>query len=253
MTNDYVEKIFNPGRFELQLAKDVFWVPYNVLGDALYTIEEIKNITQCTPEEKQIKIKTLFDALQLFIISDFNIYDDAVRIIRNNVEWEYYRNGYNAVLDNGGCCSSCCAWLNYIYLEKMEKFGILAIIRPLGGHGINYFYQDGWYYFVDTEIFTKMYIGHICPQTGMRADFLKSRFLTGVMIKARTIEAFARYYRRYSFNIFPELLFIDEGGKSQSLPIGSLLGKRHILIPREKNVSVVEIGDKREVITYEYI
>ncbi len=59
-----------------------------------------------SPEEKQAKIGTLYEALQLYQIGNFCSADDNVRIPENGIDWEYHTPGRSAVINNCGCCAT---------------------------------------------------------------------------------------------------------------------------------------------------
>ena len=113
--------------FETQIAKDLYWVPIATLGEPIYPMEELKDMVSCSPEEKRMKIRSLADAVNLFRISDFQEVSDVICLTENDgVIWEHHKPGYNSVLSNEGCCSSCASWLSYMLEGRYEALGLLS-------------------------------------------------------------------------------------------------------------------------------
>ena len=101
-------------QYDIEVFDGVFWVPAVSLGESRYTNAEIAAMLDDSPEEKQAKIKTLYEALQLYQIGDFRSADDNVRISENGIDWEYHTPGRSAVINNCGCCATDSAWLRYL-------------------------------------------------------------------------------------------------------------------------------------------
>ena len=57
--------------FETQVYKGVYWVPINSLGKTRYTSAEMFEISKLSLENKRKKIGNLYEAIQLFQISEF--------------------------------------------------------------------------------------------------------------------------------------------------------------------------------------
>ena len=250
-----LERLFPSEKFELCLARNVYWIPFDYLGKCSYPFEEMVAMIEESPSIKCRKIKTIADAISLFVVSEFKEISDTRYKIIDGIQWEYYKDGLEAVLSNEGCCASCCAWVNYMLSDKFEQFGILGIIRPQGGHAINYFFKDGWFYFLDMNTMVSTYRDMICPQTGRRADFIKSKFITGILAKSKSIEDYVNFYARYTQKKISEHLYINER-RAFCCPIGENKFKdtvRHIYIPNSGEMSILE--QKRQIasISYEFI
>jgi len=240
---EYLDNILKRMPFELKLSKDVYWIPYTFLCEQpIYSYKEIEEISKLMPEEKRQFINTIEDAIKLFVISDFSEMDDTVKICKKDICWEYYADGEQAMLANQGCCSTCCAWANYLLKDNFDEVGIIGIIRPVGGHAINYFYTDGWFYIMDFQTLIGKYRDKICPQTGKRKDFVKSGFISGILVRAKSLEAYVQYYSRYTQQLIPEHLFLRET-MPNACPIGEKKAKdgiRKIYIPKEMKVDLIE-------------
>ena len=179
--------------FSVKVADGVYWVPANALGSSSYTNAQIQSMLTDTPEEKQAKIDTLYEALQLFQIGGFYGSDDNVRIMENGYSWEHHKPGYDAVRTNHGCCASCTAWLNYILKDDYDEMGFIGTSQLTGGHIFNYIKQDGWYYFVDL---TKWYAenwNNNAVESGKLSDYANSDSIYGNIHRAARLDAFVNY------------------------------------------------------------
>ena len=185
------------GHFQVQISKDLYWVPVNTIGSPQHSIQEISDISMFPPQEKKEYISTLYDALQLFVTSNFHELLDVVVIAENNIEWEHHKPGYYAILTNCGCCSSDAAWLRYLLFDKYQEVGYISFSRPNGsGHVFNYILTEGWYYLYDLCPLTDRYINNVLIESGKMADFLKAKYVTGALLKCRQLESFALFYKR---------------------------------------------------------
>lgn len=240
---EFLDYILKRISFELKLSKDVYWIPYTFLSEQPFcSYKEIEEISKLLPKEKRQYINSIEDAIKLFVVSDFSEMDDTVKIYKEGICWEYYADGEQAILANHGCCSTCCAWANYLLQDNFDEVGIIGIIRPVGGHAINYFFTGEWYYIMDFQTLISKYRDKICPQTGKRNDFVKSGFISGILVRAKSLEAYVQYYSRYTQQFIPEHLFLKETMIS-ACPIGEKKTKddrREIYIPKEMKVDVIE-------------
>ena len=179
--------------FSVKVADGVYWVPANALGSSSYTNAQIQSMLTDTPEEKQTKIDTLYEALQLYQIGGFYGSDDNVRIFENGYSWEHHKPGYDAVRTNHGCCASCTDWLNYILKDDYDEMGFIGTCSLTGGHVFNYIKQDGWYYFVDL---TKWYAENWncnAVESGDLSDYAHSDRIYGNIHRAASLDAFVNY------------------------------------------------------------
>lgn len=242
--------------FELKLANNVFWIPYNMNVNNALPINDLTKLITLTPEQKKEKINTIIDAVNLFILSNFDEYNDNIIIEENEIVWEYHKPGYISVLSNKGCCASCCTWANYLLADNFDEAGYINIIRSIkSGHVVNYFKnkKNDWYYILDLQPFVELYQGFICAQTGKRIDFIKSKFITGILVKAKSIEDYVNFYSRYTSKIMPEHLYLVQTS-SIVQPIGFLSTdeKRHVFIPDVPDVKVIDCVKPLKIITYQF-
>ena len=129
--------------YDIKVFDGVYWVPAVSLGESRYTNAEIAAMQKDSPEEKQAKIGTLYEALQLYQIGDFHSADDDVRISENGINWEFHTPGRNAVINNCGCCATDSAWLRYLLDGDYDEIGYITTSQRDGsGHVYNYI-QEG--------------------------------------------------------------------------------------------------------------
>ena len=179
--------------FSVQVAEGVCWVLANTLGASRYTNAQIQAMLTDTPEQKQAKIGTLYEALQLYQIGGFYASDDNVQDDRDGCLWEYHKPGYDAVRTNNGCCATSADWLNYILKDDYDKVGFISTMQADGGgHVYNYIKQDGWYYFVDLTIWCAGQSAN-AMETGDLDNYYHSNPIHGNVHRAASMEAFTQY------------------------------------------------------------
>ena len=189
-----LEYIRHNADFEVEIAEGVFWIPMKVLGGSDITNDEIVGILEESPEIKQEKIDTLYEAIQLFQIGEFYFTSDNIRIDENGISWEHHKPGYNAVVTNNGCCATCSNWLNYILKDDYDEVGFVAFSERDGsGHIYNYIKQDGWYYFVDMTHQTVAW-EDMALESGNIKDFYSSDYVLGNLLKVKNLEDYIEFY-----------------------------------------------------------
>lgn len=186
----------NNARFEVKVADGVWWVPANSLGKTRYSDEEIAEMVNLSPEEKQAMISNLYEAIQLFQVSNYSSVQTNKRIYnqKTRIDWELHIDGYNAVRVNAGNCAGDTAWLNYILSGDYEEMGCIGWIGLDGGHVINYIKQDGYYYFIDMTHY-RIEDLHSAVEDGNLESYHHSDFIQGNIHKAKSPEAFVDYCR----------------------------------------------------------
>lgn len=139
--------------FEVEVAENVWWVPANALGKSRYTNSEIAYIARENAETRKEKISNLYEAIQLFQVSDFasDSYRDNLNVRKtdpkNGYDWEKHCPGYYAQSINRGNCSTNTNWLIYLLEDDYEEWGTFHYQAENGsGHVYNWFKVDGYYY-----------------------------------------------------------------------------------------------------------
>ena len=192
--------------YSIEVFNGVFWVPAVSLGESRYTNAEIAAMLDDSPEEKQAKIGTLYEALQLYQIGDFRSADDNVRISENGIDWEYHTPGRNAVINNCGCCATDSAWLRYLLDGDYDEIGYITTSQRDGsGHVYNYIQNDGWYYIIDLTHYRNDWIATI-EENGDMAAYSRSDRVLGNIHRTKDLASFVNYVQD-AFNDPPGLMF----------------------------------------------
>ena len=191
--------------FEEEVYPGVYWVPARSLGDSRYSNADIFQMVDHSPEDKQVAVSTLYEALQLYQVSGFISADDNIRMGENGIAWEHHKPGYYAVLTNSGCCATDSNWLHYILDGDYDEIGYIATSQRDGsGHVFNYILQDGWYYMIDLTHYRTDWIA-TATEDGYLDSYHRSDPILGNIHKTRSPEAYADYIQA-AFNDPPGLI-----------------------------------------------
>lgn len=192
--------------YAIEVFDGVFWVPAVSLGESRYTNDEIAAMLNDPPEEKQAKIGTLYEALQLYQIGDFRSADDNVRISENGINWEYHTPGRSAVINNCGCCATDSAWLRYLLDGDYDEIGYIATSQRDGsGHVYNYIQDGEWYYIIDLTHYRNDWIATI-EENGDMDAYSRSDRVLGNIHRTKDLASFVNYVQD-AFNDPPGLMF----------------------------------------------
>lgn len=186
--------------FCIEVYPHVYWVPANSLGSSRYTNDDINDLLELSPEEKQKSISTLYEAIQLYQISKFNGYIDNVRVLHEDtvIMWAFHKPGYYAVKTNGGCCAADTNWLNYILKDKYQETGCFGFYQADGnGQITNYIRQGDWYYFVDMMPQRYDQVPFIGIEDGNIETYKKNLF-QGYIYKSHSFDHFIEFYMKKS-------------------------------------------------------
>jgi len=193
--------------FETQVSDGVYWVPAVTLGESRYSNAEIHSMLGAAPEEKQQRISTLYEALQLYQVGNFTGSDDNVRLFESNINWEHHKPGYHAVRTNTGCCATDSNWLRYLLDGDYDEVGYIATSQKDGsGHIYNYILQSGWYYIIDLTHYHATGPLVTALESGDLANYHHSDYILGNIHKVRDLQDYVDYVQR-EFNDPPALMF----------------------------------------------
>ena len=193
-------------RYDIEVFDGVFWVPAVSLGESRYTNAEIAAMRFDSPEDKQAKIGTLYEALQLYQIGDFSSADDNVRIAENGIDWEFHTPGRIAVINNRGCCATDSAWLRYLLDGDYDEIGYIATSQRDGsGHVYNYIRDGEWYYIIDLTHYRNDWIATI-EENGDMDAYSRSDRVLGNIHRTKDLSSFVNYVQN-AFNDPPGLMF----------------------------------------------
>lgn len=179
--------------FETEIFDGVYWVPINVLGKTRYSFEEMLQICKLSPENKKNKINNLYEAIQLYQISEFRGVIDNKDFWINGVHWQTHKTAEEAVFSNEGCCATDTNWLAYFICDKYDKVGSFCYGNTDGnGHITTYIKQDGDYYFIDMMMCRKDSQNYFCKESGC-IDHLMNTEWAGFLYKTKNPHAFCQF------------------------------------------------------------
>lgn len=199
--------LVNDASFETEVYPGVFWVPFSVLGksEIAFTEDVIKEI-----REAQFKgiIHNPYEFMQYIQTVDFTECMDAEFIYRDGVCWAIPSSGFKALQRNYGTCSSISGAFHYVLHDYYDSMGTLCMYANSGvGHTINYIEQDNFLYFMDPYVQMNKYVFDIPKETGLKRDFARTKYITGVCVKTRSIQNFISYFERYNILKKREFLY----------------------------------------------
>lgn len=96
----------NSIQFETEVYDGVCWVPINTLGASRYSGEEMLEISKLPIEERKERIGNLYEAVQLFQLSEFRGTLDNKNYMIDSIHWQTHKSPEEAVLSGEGCCAT---------------------------------------------------------------------------------------------------------------------------------------------------
>lgn len=193
-TNKNIGNYFYNIDFETQVHKGVYWVPINFLGKTSYTSAEMLEISKLSLENKKRKITNLYEAIQLFQISEFRGTLDNKNFMINGVHWQTHKEPEEAVLSNEGCCATDTNWLAYFIGDKYEKVGSFCYGNTDGnGHITTYIKQGEEYYFIDMMMCRRDSQKYFCKESGRLDDLMNTEW-AGFLFKSKLLSDFCQFY-----------------------------------------------------------
>lgn len=189
--------------YDIEIVPGINWVPANSLGKTVFDNAQIAELAKKSPEEKQASITNLYEAIQLFQISNFKYQRDNVRMQEGVINWEHHKPGYDAVRTNEGCCASDASWLSYILKNDYDEVGYIAFSNSdSSGHIYNYIKEGEYYYIIDLEQYEScdQYKYYTAPETGKLEDFISKGSLMGNLVKVKSLTDYVTYLRKTMSN-----------------------------------------------------
>lgn len=247
MNNFDTFNLRHEAKFKVEIYKNVFWVPTNTFGKSKLSNLDIKNILLFSPEEKRKKITTLYEAIQLFQMGQFQDILDNIEIKENNGRiWEHHKPAYKTIEDNFGCCCSVASWLAYFLKYRYEEVGLLTYMNLNGkGHVFNYIKHNKKYYFIDLYCFTDKTLSSSTIESGNFLDFTHGKFLTGMLIETNSIEDFADYFSRYMILKSKDFLFLKHN-EINCCPVNLEFNDDSLLVNLPLNFDISVVNNKRK-------
>ena len=175
----------NSIKFETEVYNGVYWIPINTLGASRYSNEEMVKISQMSMKKKKSAIGNLYEAVQLFQVSDFQgIFDNKDYWI-DNIHWQIHKSPEQAVLSNEGCCATDTNWLSYFINDKYDLVGSFCYAcRDGNGHITTYIEHNNEHYFIDMMMCRKDSQSFLCKENGVLPDLINSEW-TGFLYKCK--------------------------------------------------------------------
>lgn len=167
----------NNVQFEVEVYNGVYWIPINTLGASRYSNEEMAEISRMPLDKKKEQIGNLYEAVQLFQVSEFRgIFDNKDYWI-DNIHWQTHKDPEESVLTNEGCCATDTNWLAYFIKDKYNSVGSFCYANKDGnGHITTYIKYDSEYYFIDMMMCRKDSQEFLCKENGVLSELMNSEW-----------------------------------------------------------------------------
>lgn len=236
----------NMASFEVKLSKDLMWVPVNSLGKGRYTNSKIKEIILLSPSDRKKYFSNLYEVLQSFLLCKFNYVMDTEYQNVDGLIWEIHKKKDEIVNNNLGCCYAVASWIKYYIDEIYEESGFFSFVRPNGtGHVMNYIRNNGWYYVIDLTPYVQNEKCSSFYESGHKLDYLKSRNVTGILMKCKELKSYALYYDRLqAVGGYHFIYFKVKEGDMTPISIKCDNNKITIIYPTGTDVECVYNGDQ---------
>ena len=233
-------------KFKTKVFENVHWVPITALGETDYTNEQFKRqILVLSGKDCLSKINTLYEAIQLLQLGDFEARDDNILIEEDGETWEYHTSGKDAFFNNGGCCASVASWLCFVLNDKYDEIGLMSTSPLTGnGHVLNYIKQDNKFYIVDPYAMVNAHASYVVSETGLKSDFVRSKIMTCGLFEVENLSDFANLYARRHYFTSPEFLFFKHKNKTCPPIYQVLIDKVLYLKIKSQSSIVVEQKNK---------
>lgn len=185
---------FNDISFETEVYTGVYWIPINSLGKTKYTYEDMEQILKLPMEIRKKKIHNLYEAIQLFHVSDFKGTFDNADFWIDNIHWQTHKTREKAVFSNEGCCATDTNWLSYFISDRYDRIGSFCYANEDGnGHITTYIKQNKHYYFIDMMMCRKDSQEYFCKENGNLNELLKSEWV-GFLFRCENPIDFCHFY-----------------------------------------------------------
>lgn len=167
----------NSVQFETEVYNGVYWIPVNTLGASRHTNEEMAEISKMPVKERKKCIGNLYEAVQLFQVSEFQGVFDNKDCWDGSIHWQIHKNPEEAVLSNEGCCATDTNWLAYFIHDKYDSTGSFCYAcRDGNGHITTYIRHNHEYYFIDMMMCRKDSQDFLCRENGLKTDLMDSEW-----------------------------------------------------------------------------
>lgn len=221
----------------------MYWVPLNTLGGSRYTAAEMAKIAAMPPKEKRSRISSLYEAVQLFQVSDFRgVMDNVDHWTGEGVLWQTHKCPEEAVVSNEGCCATDTNWLAYFIDGRYDALSCFCYANEDGnGHITNCIQHYGDYYFLDMMMCRNDSQTFLCRETGVLAELLAgewSRFL----YKCKDSVDFCRFHISSCAaknRPAPFCFYIRETARVYATGLKLTEGHATFLVPADENPRII--------------
>lgn len=242
--------------FKVEIYPKVYWVPYNCLGKTKYTNSEIKNFS---PYYKKDSIKLIlqnpYELAQYIKVHNFKKNIDICFKHSDGLSWEIHKPALDLLKNCSGCCATYSSFFYYVMRNYFDKVFTLCIVsNTKWGHAINFIIKNELYYFFDLSSQINEYEHNIPVESGIKGDFIKSKFITGICIETNNINNFINFFERYNFLKKREFFYyIVQCDCVPPISMNIENGILKIILDKSKIIDVIHIKNKKHYIEYSLI
>ncbi|MCL1883768.1 MAG: hypothetical protein FWF81_08460 [Defluviitaleaceae bacterium] len=191
-----VRGLVHDANFRVKLAKSLYWVPINKMGctkykNAEFTSDSFSNIYYA----KNI-VSNPYEAFQYLNAIGFKETKDVYYETEGETEWEHHIDGYTAIANRRGCCTSVAAAISVLLDNKFEKMGYIFFIRPdTSNHALNYVYMNEKFYIFDSSAFVYGDMDVVAIESG-DLHTIKNKIITSICMEVSQLEDFVQFHKR---------------------------------------------------------
>lgn len=244
----------NDAAFEVQISKDIYWIPFNTFGKTRYTNGDIKKLSAFPIEQQKEQIINLYEAVQLFQNIEFEILSDKPYFITpDGLKWQYQFSPKQVCDQLKGSCCEIAIWLDAYVSSLFEETGYILIQRPSNGHVMNYLRRGNSYYFVDLESHHPRYMKSALKETGSKKDYLSTEFFTNALIKSSSIRNYITYYKKIlSFSNTEFSFYRMPGGMIPPIACEISEDRKKVYLSKKYNFEILSSAERIETKCIEY-
>lgn len=233
--------IFNAD-FEVELAKDLFWVPINSLGKTRFTNDYFLNLIDFNLTYVQEVVGNVYEAIQFLNALKFRESKDVSLVESQGIIWEYHCSGIEAIKNKSGCCTSVASALKFLCEKSYDYLGFIYFVRQdSSNHVLCYILMDGTYFIFDPSAYVYGDLEDIVLETGEKKDIMGKLF-TSVCIKTTNINNFVKFYQRillYNDHKFIFFNFFDSETSIEKVALELKENSLNIYLPENKKHNII--------------
>lgn len=239
--------LFCDANFEIEIYPGVYWVPVATLGKTRYTNDVMKSLSI-----ESIDLEFPYELIQYLQCVNFVESSDSTIFGERCIEWQEHISGSLALKMNRGRCASLAGIFTYLLHDKFTTMGTIAIISNSGvGPALNYIIDKGFYYFIDLYTQINSNVINVPLETGVKSDFVRTKYVTGVCLKCTSIHNFTAFFERYNCMKKREFLYLlYDSELCPPMSLSSTLDcdgdiTADIILPYEAGIEVLDYGGKK--------